>query len=508
MSKSLAKQLSIYFGGRECHYLNRLWRFICHILLTFSCTHCPEVYANENATVDHFPLGEHWQGIYLNSEWIGFSRQQITATSEGSRIEVDGSAKMLVLGYSREVSSKETYLVNDDLTLRSFSIEQSIDKSRMKLTGDMTEQGLHAVVENFEGKKDILLKTNSVIYPASVLNVIPLRKGFVAGSILKLQTFDPESINLKTVTITSVGIETSPTGRQYHLRNNLYSTVDNDVWVDEQGKTIRESVRNGLMETIAEDETTARKFLLDAAVSKKDLAFDYSLIRPDRAIANPASLKELELTITGLPANLPLLAGAGQLVARQPNGSVKFTINRKQPSAYQRIKLESADNAQYLAASERIPVDHQRIRELMQQLVKSGDAPLTKVKILNQWVAESIKETVTDSQSVLATLESRRGNCQSHARLYSTLARAAGIPTRFVSGIVYLSGKGFMYHSWAESYLGEWVALDPNFGQLPADATHVKLVEGEGAEDMASLMGVIGAIQAKIERMATENYVK
>lgn len=498
----MAKLLT--FRGRDRHHVNRLWWFLCLILLTFSCTPCPEVFAKETTISAQLPLGEHWHGIYFNSERVGFSRQHITATTGGYRIEIDGSMKVLVLGFSREVSSKETYQVNEDLTLRAFSIEQSIDKSQMKLTGDMTDQGLHAVIENSEGRKERLLKTNSVIYPAPVLNVVLIQNGFVAGSILKLQTFDPESIKLKEVSISAVGVETTPTGRQYHFRNNLYPAVGNDVWVDEQGETIRESVRNGLMETRAEDENTAGKFLLDAVVSKKDLALDYSLIRPDRAIANPALLKELQLTLFGLPANLPLLSGAGQQVARQPDGSVIFSIIRKKTSAFLKNVLETDAGVQYLAASDRIPVEHPRLRELIQQLVKNGDAPLTKVKKLNQWVAEAIKETVTDSQSVLETLETRRGNCQSHARLYTALARAADIPTRFVSGLVYIPRTGFLYHSWAESYLGEWVALDPTFGQLPADATHIKLVEGETPDEMAPLAGVIGVIRIKINKMVPD----
>ena len=41
-----------------------------------------------------------------------------------------------------------------------------------------------------------------------------------------------------------------------------------------------------------------------------------------------------------------------------------------------------------------------------------------------------------------------------------------------MSGLVYLDGKGFLYHSWSESLLdGRWVAIDPTYGQVPADPT-------------------------------------
>ena len=113
-------------------------------------------------------------------------------------------------------------------------------------------------------------------------------------------------------------------------------------------------------------------------------------------------------------------------------------------------------------------------------------------------MAREIKGSVTDSQSPLETLKSRIGNCQSHARLYASLARAAGIPTRFVSGVVY-QGEGFLYHSWAESYLNNgWVPLDPTFGEFPANLSHVKLVEGDSLDEMGALAGVMGRVRATV----------
>jgi len=42
------------------------------------------------------------------------------------------------------------------------------------------------------------------------------------------------------------------------------------------------------------------------------------------------------------------------------------------------------------------------------------------------------------------------------------------------------------------------VAVDPTFGQFPADATHVKLAEG-GLDHDVSLIGVIGRLRFGVE---------
>ena len=70
------------------------------------------------------------------------------------------------------------------------------------------------------------------------------------------------------------------------------------------------------------------------------------------------------------------------------------------------------------------------------------------------------------------------GDCSEHTLLLVALARAAGLPARELSGLVYASDfeQRFVWHAWAEVAVdGRWWAVDPTFGQVPADATHIKL---------------------------------
>ena len=69
----------------------------------------------------------------------------------------------------------------------------------------------------------------------------------------------------------------------------------------------------------------------------------------------------------------------------------------------------------------------------------------------------------------------------------------AGIPARAAAGLAYVDGK-FYYHAWPEIYLGNWVAVDPTFGQFPADAAHLRFVHG-GLDRQVDLLRLIGALQ-------------
>jgi hypothetical protein len=59
--------------------------------------------------------------------------------------------------------------------------------------------------------------------------------------------------------------------------------------------------------------------------------------------------------------------------------------------------------------------------------------------------------------------------------------------------------QGFLFHSWAESILdARWQAVDPIFGQARADATHLKLVEGEDLADLMPLMEWVGKLKLRV----------
>jgi hypothetical protein len=441
------------------------------------------------------PEGERWFSINLGGERVGFAHLSITPSGGGYRIDSEGSVKMRVMGFSREATSKESYLVGRDLTLKSFAAESRIDGSPQVAKGEVTSKGIRITVESGGGKKDRILKSKGPVYPPQALNIYPLMQGTAAGKSCKIAMLDVESLKVKQIKVEVVGEETLPPGTAtVHLKNNLYPMVDNDIWVDLKGNSLKESVRDDLVVTLAEDETSAKTYLADAVLSKMDLVLDFSLIRIDPPLTRPDQLKRLSVEFTGVPVAMPVLQGKGQQGTRLSDGRVLFTM----PNAAFAAAPGEAPAAADLEPATRIPSDSPEILAKKDEIVGTEKDPALAARLLAGWVAKEIKGTVTDSQSPLETLKSRSGNCQSHARLYAALARAAGIPTRFVSGLVYSQGQGFLYHSWAESYLNGWVAVDPTFGEMPANLTHIKLVEGDSPDEMGLLAGVIGRVQGKV----------
>lgn len=441
------------------------------------------------------PLGERWFAILVDNEQVGFYHQVTTALPEGGfRIEGEGSVRMRVMGFTKEASSREVYRVGPGLGLQQVEVEQTINGRRSRLTGKTVTGGL-LLKQTVDGRnKDRLLKVKGELIPGPALNLYPLMRELVAGKVHRVLTFDPEEVKVKAVKITVVGEEPTADGQPaIRLRNDLYPFVDNDIWVDRQGNTLLESVRDGLVVTRAEQPERLAAVVSGMALAKKDLIYDFSLVRAEPGLGlMPSRLTGLAVVVQGYAPQLPLLNDGWQWTERTGDRLLIKTGTLRPPLAASTAPPDS----RYLAAQEGIEASSPQLIATAQQIAAAKTGALDRARALAHWTAQFLADTVDDSGSAVAALEKRSGNCQTHAKLYTALARASGIPTRFVAGLVSQDGKGFLYHSWAESWLdGRWVAVDPTFDQLPADPTHLALFEGHTVADLSPLVGVIGKIR-------------
>lgn len=452
--------------------------------------------------IDAPPLSERWFGIYVNSERVGFYRQKIELAEGGYRLEGNGSVRMKVMSFSKEASTRETYLVSKNLTLRSFDVEQTINGSSSHINGSVSKNVIH-IKNNVNGNiSDRILKFKGEIYPGNVLNLYPMMRGITEGASYRIQAFDPEELKIKDIQITVLGLDKTTEGiPALKLRNNLYPFVNNDIWVDKQGNTLEESVREGLVTTKVEEPKVIGSFISDWALAKKDLIYDFSLVRIQSPIREPKKLTGMMLEINGWSDVIPMLQGGGQQVEKPGSGRIIIKTGSVVTPSLKSTAEKSA--AAYLKPADKIESDAPEIKAQSKLLANSGKNQEEQAKTLTSWTANWLKDTIDDGGSALESLKSKSGNCQTHARLYTALARAVGIPTRFVSGLVYMEGKGFLYHSWAESFIsGRWISVDPTYNQLPADPTHLKFLEGHLPGDMAPIIAIIGRIKITILKEA------
>ncbi len=494
------------FPSKNCFVNGRIlsfkvWLFTAALLVLCSTL---AAQAAPFGKIDAPPLSERWFGIYVNSERVGFYRQRIDKSEDGYRMEGDGSVRMKVMSFSKEASMRETYLVSKTLALRSFDVDQTVNGSSSHVSGKVSGSAIH-IKSEIKGKIiHKMLKFKGEVYPSPALNLYPLLRTVVAGSSYKIQAFDPEELKIKEIQITVLGEDKTTDGLPaLKLRNNLYPFVNNDIWVDGQGNTLEESVREGLVTTKVEQPKALGAYISDWALAKKDLIYDFSLVRVQPPIKDPKKLTGLAVEISDWNDALPMLQGGGQQVEKRGDGRIIFktgSLVQISPES----KSQGPTDAQ-LKPADKIESDAPVIMAQAKLLAAGVNSQDDLAKVLASWTADWLKDTIDDGGSAVASFKSKSGNCQTHARLYTALARAAGIPTRFVSGLVHLEGKGFLYHSWAESFIGDrWVSVDPTYNQLPADPTHLKFLEGHLPEDLAPIIAIIGRIKMTVLETAYE----
>jgi hypothetical protein len=150
-----------------------------------------------------------------------------------------------------------------------------------------------------------------------------------------------------------------------------------------------------------------------------------------------------------------------------------------------------------LAEEPLLQVNDPRIASLAERIAGLDRDPRVVAEKINRWVHDSLRKEATFSvPSAIEVLRTRVGDCNEHTQLYVALARAAGVPARVATGLAYVNGK-FYYHAWPEVFLNDWVAVDPTFGQFPADAAHLRFVVG-GLARQAELFRLIGNLKIQV----------
>mgnify|MGYP001203908287 FL=1 len=141
--------------------------------------------------------------------------------------------------------------------------------------------------------------------------------------------------------------------------------------------------------------------------------------------------------------------------------------------------IENADTRnRHLLPSEGIESENEAVIALASKLTEELETDADKSRAIHDWVAGNIRldpsayvsDTARDD-TALDVLESRTTSGKGFARLMAALHRAAGIPSKLVSGEV-LIGEEWQEHDWNEVYIeGRWVVQDAAWdaGELDVD---------------------------------------
>ncbi len=133
-----------------------------------------------------------------------------------------------------------------------------------------------------------------------------------------------------------------------------------------------------------------------------------------------------------------------------------------------------------------------------------GDDPLSDLVALSSALNDAFEYTpgATSVDSPIDdVLEKRKGVCQDFTHVLVAIARLWGMPTRYVSGYLYIDSSGpdvdrsafrAASHAWAEALLPGlgWIGVDPT-NRTITDERYVRVAVGRDYRDVPPTRGVI-----------------
>jgi hypothetical protein len=484
----------------------------------------PELSRLAEATATLAP-GTNFYALRMGGQVIGISSSLLDTVPEGFVLEEVMNLELQALGQPGTAVARTRVVLTPTLRMTDFAFSLTTDAGVMSAEGRVDGDSLIRVDVGTGGTVESL--TFRVQEPPLFTAALPIRlaKGgeLVVGRTLRLAVFDPSSVSLRTVEIEVMeedvvmvpdsavfdaaagrwaAASESPV-RAWRLRES-FGGVTLDSWIDEDGRVVRSTSAMGLSvertayELALQEQEDARSGLAAGGGVGTDVVLA-TAIASNRIIPDPFGEEELRFLLAGVDLTGFELDGGRQelrgdtLVVRREDWS------RLDPGYT--LPYPSMDMREALEAEPLIQSGDPRILDAARTIAQIGMRgranPRTVAERLTQGVFLLLDKTVSFSlPSATQVLESRRGDCNEHTVLYVAMARSVGLPARVAVGLVYLEGA-FYYHAWPEVWLGEWVAVDPTFGQTPAGAAHLRFVTGSPAQQL-EIARLIGALRIEV----------
>lgn len=424
---------------------------------------------------------------------------------------------------TRRTSMRTQVMLSRGFALRRFVVDIDTNDASLRISGGLQgDTSIAYVVERNGTVSDThhVRVLPPVLLPTMVPLATILRAPPKVGRRATYHTFDPSIATSRDVTMeilaeslfvvsdsatmdaaTGRWVSAPPdTVRAWKLRSSDDRTPAS--WVDAQGRVVETTQLGTLQLSRTAYEVSFENWRLDAKASARAAAGSHD-VRPTTAIADSVAPPARRLKSLKVRLIAPSLSGFALRGGRQELDGNVVTVTVEPPEALTaafKMPVDGPMRARYRNELQAEPYLETRTGAMLRQaiaIIKHEREPRAMVGLLVKWVSDSVRKVATFTMpDAIHVLQVRAGDANDHTQLFTALARSVDIPTRIVSGLAYI-GDQFYYHSWAEVYLGNWVAVDPTFGQFPADAAHLRLAAG-GLERRDELLRLVATLHIDV----------
>ncbi|MHC5037820.1 MAG: transglutaminase-like domain-containing protein [Planctomycetota bacterium] len=446
-------------------------------------------------------VGTLWYGIYFAKEGggplnqkCGYVREDFLSRGEGEArgwvCRYEGLLKIEAMGQKIEMKLSEEIVFGGSAPypFREARAVQSTGPNTKSVRISPKGEGFEAVVDAGGEKQVLEIPRIDFTLADQLAGEIWVRQKPKPGDVLRTRDFSVDDLEADIDTHKLLEVKPSIVAGVkmdvYVIREQSQKTGDTGtVRADPKG-TMLSITLGGFAEGRLEPEALAKKIEYS-----QDL-FVFGMAKLDQPMGcEPHEVKQLVLKVTGTSAG-KVPTHPGQALRKEGNAFL-LTLGGENVAPQKATEEEIAEN---LRETPDFPIHHEQVKALAQEAVGDAKDPNEKVHRLVAFVDKFVvDEHKADILSVFKIIKEKKGDCSEHALLFTTLARAAGIPAREVGGLAYMGDEflAFGGHAWNEVVIdGCWVAVDPTWGEVRADATHIRL----STKDNAGFLETFGRI--------------
>jgi len=434
---------------------------------------------------------ETWMNIYQNNKKIGFIHREFTYTGKQFHFNETAFMQINTMGVTQALNILTDGLLNPDMTLSSFNFNLNSGIFRFNVHGNVIKNKLILFTgsPDEQEKSELLLK--DIPHISGNIYETAFHAKLEKDSVRSFSIFDPSTMSLRAIKVARNADEIISIMGKRVLTNKYcadFMGAKNCAWLNNDGDVVRETSILGLsMEKVSQQK--AREGIADG----ESIDFtQISSIASNVKITEAGKLRKIKIKISGISDLLSLNGD------RQSYTGNVLTISKETMASSSNLNSNlSGKYSAFLKPSPLIQSNNPQIRLQVNKIIKPSDSDEQKAGKIVNWVYRNLEKKPTLSvPNALEVLKNKSGDCNEHSVLTVALLRAAGIPAQIEAGLVYLQGR-FYYHAWCVFYSGKWITADSVFNQIPADVTHIRLVRGDGDQQL-NLMGAIGKIKLEV----------
>ena len=463
--------------------------------------------------------------VEWGGERVGYTHTTITREGDEIRYRMLMSMSLTRAGLSITISQMEATQETLDGQPLGFESASEMASTKMVKRGRIRD-GSITVVSNqfgFESSQTYTYPQGALMSWGALLKQQEM--GFESGTTYSIDTYVPSFMiagSVKSTTLVEgredidvMGVRHDAIKSKTTMMINPVMTLDSYAWTDESGTLLVAEIPMmgfGTIRMIRTDRETAQ------AETEAPEFFMPTLVKVSKSIDRKAaetiryrlSVKDPQNDVPPLPTT------EMQTPGKRLNRTLELTVSRIDHQRLSDMKFiapysKPSGMDEYLASNAMMNLDDGELVAMAKKAADGATHPYVLADNLRRYVTDVIvdKNLTVAFASASEVCRNKEGDCSEHAVLLAALGRVVGLPSRVVTGLVYVptfeeADRVFGFHMWTQfSFAGKWIDFDAAQRESDCNPTHLALgtssLEGGSLMEASfSLIGALGQLQIEV----------